>query len=551
MTCDPADAAEELAELQDLFETAPCGYVSAGADGKIQRVNRILCVWLGTEPEHIIGKRVSDFLTIAGKIYYETHFAPLLRMQGHFNEVALDLVRADGSRLPALVNALERRNASGDALFVRLTIFDATDRRRYEQELMSARQAAVVANEKLRALNAVQEQRIAEEVAERMLAEQSLRQSQKMEAVGQLTGGIAHDFNNMLAVVISGLNLIQRRIAKGNTDIGELAAAALDGATRAATLTQRLLAFSRQQPLAPEPIDANTMVAEMSELLQRTLGEQIHLESVPAPGLWKTIADRNQVENAIINLAVNARDAMPERGRLTIETANVAIDDNYAAENQTVAGQYVMIAVSDSGSGMEPSVIQNAFDPFFTTKAVGKGTGHGLSQVFGFVKQSKGHIKIYSELAVGTTVKIYLPRYYGTMEAPSRKPSGGTPCGTQAEIVLVVEDDAHVRDVTVQMLLELGYGVLAADCGSSGLRMLHEHPEVRLLLTDVVMPDMNGRQLAEQAIQFRPDLKIIFTTGYTRNAIVHNGVLDSDKHLLQKPVTLQALAQKIRSVLDH
>lgn len=438
-------------------------YISAGPDGTIQRVNGTLSRWLGIESEGLVGKRVHDLLTMPGKIYYETHFAPLLRMQGHFNEVALDLVRADGSRLPALVNAVERRTDAGETLFVRLTIFDATDRRRYEQELMSARQAADRANEQLKALNAAQEQKIAEEVADRMAVEESLRQAQKMEAVGQLTGGIAHDFNNMLAVVISGLNLIQRRVSQGNTDIGDLAAAALEGATRAATLTQRLLAFSRQQPLAPEPLGANTMVAEMSELLRRTLGEQIHMETVLASGLWRSVADRNQLENAIINLAVNARDAMPEGGRLTIETANAAIDDAYAAENQTVAGQYIMIAVTDTGSGMDPSVMQRAFDPFFTTKGVGRGTGLGLSQVFGFVKQSNGHIKIYSEVGVGTTIKIYLPRYYGTAEAPNRTQLGGTPTGTLAETVLVVEDDAKVRTLTEQMLRELGYGVLGAE----------------------------------------------------------------------------------------
>jgi PAS domain S-box-containing protein len=550
VTSNLTDPSRELSELQDLFETAPCGYISAGPNGTIQRVNGTLSRWLGIDPERLVGKRVHELLTIPGKIYYETHFAPLLRMQGHFNEVALDLVRADGSRLPALVNAVERRDDAGQTRFVRLTIFDATDRRRYEQELMKARQAADRANEQLKALNAAQEQKIAEEVGERTAVEESLRQAQKMEAVGQLTGGIAHDFNNMLAVVISGLNLIQRRVTRGNTDIGELAAAALDGATRAATLTQRLLAFSRQQPLAPEPLGANTMVADMSELLRRTLGEQIHMETVLASGLWKTVADRNQLENAIINLAVNARDAMPEGGRLTIETANAAIDDAYAAENQTAAGQYVMIAVTDTGSGMDPSVMQRAFDPFFTTKGVGKGTGLGLSQVFGFVKQSNGHIKIYSEVGVGTTIKIYLPRYYGTAEAPNRTQLGGTPTGTSAETVLVVEDDAKVRTLTEQMLRELGYGVLGVDGGASGLLVLRDHPEVRLLLTDVVMPDMNGRQLAEQALQLRPGLKIIYTTGYTRNAIVHNGTLDPDTHLLQKPVTLQALALKVRAVLD-
>ncbi|MBZ9775001.1 PAS domain-containing hybrid sensor histidine kinase/response regulator [Mesorhizobium sp. CO1-1-8] len=540
----------EWAELKDLFETAPCGYISATRDGVIQRVNQTFCEWLGIKEHHLVGKRLPDLLPIAGKIYYETHFAPLLRMQGEFREVALDFLKADGSRLPALVNARERRDADGVPQFVRLTIFNATDRRRYEQELLSARATAERASDELQRLNAIQEQRIADEVADRVAAEETLRQAQKMEAVGQLTGGIAHDFNNMLAVIIAGLNLIQRRVSQGDTDIGKLIEASMDGATKAAALTQRLLAFSRQQPLDPEPVNANGMVSEMSELLRRTLGETVHMETVLASGLWKTVADRNQLENVIVNLAVNARDAMADGGRLTIETGNAGIDDAYAGEHAITPGQYVMIAVTDTGTGMTPDVIAKAFDPFYTTKGVGKGTGLGLSQVFGFVKQSSGHVKIYSEIGHGTTVKIYLPRYYGTGVAPARKMSGDTPVGIAEEVILVVEDDYNVRELTGQMLRDLGYGVLSADGGQSGLRMLHEHPEVKLLLTDVVMPDMNGRQLVEEALQLRTDLKVIYTTGYTRNAIVHNGVLDPDVQLLQKPATLKVLAQKVRAVLD-
>ncbi|QPC96040.1 PAS domain-containing sensor histidine kinase [Mesorhizobium sp. INR15] len=546
-----SEPVNELADLRDLFESAPCGYVSATRDGLIQRVNGTFCEWLGFKQEELVGKRLHDLLPIVGKIYYETHFAPLLRMQGEFNEVALDFLRADGSRLPALVNARERRNEAGETQFVRLTIFDASDRRRYEQELLNAKKTSDRASEELLQLNSVLEERVSEEVAERMAVEETLRQAQKMEAVGQLTGGIAHDFNNMLAVVISGLNLIQRRISRGDTDVGTLIEAAMGGATKAATLTQRLLAFSRQQTLAPEPITANVMVSEMSELLRRTLGEPVHMETVLATGLWKTVADRNQLENVIVNLAVNGRDAMSEGGRLTIETANVAIDDGYATEHQIAPGQYVMIAVTDTGAGMPPEVIEKAFEPFFTTKGVGKGTGLGLSQVFGFVKQSSGHVKIYSEIGHGTTVKIYLPHYYGTDEAPKRKLSGDTPTGLAEEVVLVVEDDQSVRELTVQMLGDLGYGVFSADGGQSGLRMLHEHPDIRLLLTDVVMPDMNGRRLAEEALQLKPDLKIIYTTGYTRNAIVHDGVLEPNVHFLQKPASVTVLAQKVRSVFDN
>ncbi|WP_374939258.1 ATP-binding protein [Mesorhizobium sp. NBSH29] len=286
----------------------------------------------------------------------------------------------------------------------------------------------------------------------------------------------------------------------------------------------------------------------MSELLRSTLGEQIRMETVLASGLWKAVADANQLENAVLNLAVNARDAMPSGGRLTVETANTHIDDVYAAEHGVNSGQYVLIAVSDTGAGMPPEVIEKAFEPFFTTKGVGKGTGLGLSQVFGFVKQSGGHIKIYSEIGQGTAIKIYLPRSYSAGQAVRREAANGTPTGN--EIVLVVEDDASVRSLTVQMLTELGYTVRAAEGGAEGLHLLAENPDIHLLLTDVVMPDMNGRQLADAARKAKPDLKVLFTTGYTSNAVVHNGVLDQDAPMLQKPATLQQLAQKVRSVLD-
>ena len=541
---------KELEDLEDLFENAPCGYVSAQADGRITKANRTLATWLGYGRDHLVGRRFQDLLNIAGKIYYETHFAPLLRMQGFFNEVALDLVRADGAVLPVLVNAVERRDDTGELRFIRITIFNASDRRRYERELLQARKAAEQASAELRELNATLEERIADAVQQRLKAEDQMRQMQKMEAVGQLTGGIAHDFNNMLAIVIGALNLLQRRIAKGDTDVGRYISAAMDGANRAAVLTQRLLAFSRQQPLSPQVLNANQMVSEMSELLRRTLGETVRMETVLAGGLWQTRADASQLENVVVNLAVNARDAMPDGGRLTIETANCHLDDAYAQEHAVPAGQYVMIAVTDTGSGMPPEVVAKAFEPFFTTKGVGKGTGLGLSQVFGFVKQSGGHVKIYSEPGQGTTVKIYLPRFYGPVEARTRSVSPGLPLGSSSEVILVVEDDERVRQTSVQMLGDLGYRVIEAEDGAAGLRALDAHAEIRLLFTDVVIPDMNGRQLADEAKKRRPDLKVLFTTGYTRNAVVHNGLLDPGVHLLPKPATLEQMAAKVRSVLD-
>ena len=348
-----------------------------------------------------------------------------------------------------------------------------------------------------------------------------------MEAVGQLTGGIAHDFNNMLAIIMGGLGLLQRKLARGETDVERFVDAAIDGAQRAATLTQRLLAFSRQQPLSPEPLVINKLVAGMSELLDRTLGEQVKVETVLAAGLWQVKADPAQLENAILNLAVNARDAMPGGGRLTIETLNAFVDDVYAQEYAIEAGQYVLIAVADTGAGMTPEIIAKAFDPFFTTKGAGKGTGLGLSQVYGFVRQSGGHVKVYSELGVGTSVKIYLPRHYGEAVAAEQvKSLASIRRGLQGEVVLVVEDDERVRALSVEALKELGYSVVEASGPSQALRMLDEGQRVNLLFTDVVMPDMSGRQLADRAREKRPKLKVLYTTGYTRNAIVHNGLLD-------------------------
>lgn len=388
------------------------------------------------------------------------------------------------------------------------------------------------------------------EIRTRETAESQIRQMQKMEAVGQLTGGIAHDFNNMLAVIISAMNLAQRKLARGEHDVAKFIEAAADAAMRAANLTSRLLAFSRQQPLAPQVVDTNRLVTGMSDLLRRALGETIRIETVLAGGLWKTHADPSQIENAILNLAVNARDAMDDNGKLTIETANSHLDDSYAVTHAEVkAGQYVMIAVSDTGAGMSADVMEKAFEPFFTTKPVNKGTGLGLSQVFGFVKQSGGHVKIYSEPGEGTTIKLYLPRFFGAEEAvlPTAR---GDNLAAVTETVLVVEDDARVRASTTDALRELGYTVIHAGSGQEALQKLADNPGVALLFTDIVMPVMNGRKLAEEAVARLPQLKVIFTTGFTRNAVVHNGVLDHDVHFLAKPFNIEQLATKLRDVLD-
>jgi PAS domain S-box-containing protein len=392
------------------------------------------------------------------------------------------------------------------------------------------------------------------DVTERRRAEEALRQAQKMEGIGQLTGGVAHDFNNLLTIILGSLETLRRQLgpSAANASVARSLDSALRGTQRAASLTQRLLAFSRQQPLDPKPADLSRLVSSMSDLLRRTLGEQIAIETVLAGGLWRVSIDANQLEIAIINLAVNARDAMPEGGRLTIETANVRLDENYTSKQaEVVPGQYVLLAVTDTGSGMNAATAARAFEPFFTTKDVGHGTGLGLSQVYGFVKQSGGHVKIYSEIGSGTTVKIYLPRLYADEPSAAAESAPKVARGNAREIILAVEDDPDVRAQTTSALRELGYQVLEACNGKEALEIIAAQPNVDLLFTDVGLPGgMNGRQLAEAALRQRRKLKVLFTTGYARNAIVHEGRLDPGVQLITKPFTFAGLSQKLRDLLD-
>ncbi len=415
------------------------------------------------------------------------------------------------------------------------------------------------AEHKLRALSSTLEKKVEErtrelvlEMQRRIETEEALRQAQKMEAIGQLTGGIAHDFNNMLAVVIGGLDLAMRRLERGDTGIHKYLINAREGGRRAAALTQRLLAFSRQQPLEPTAIEPNRLVAGMSDLLRRSLGESINLETVLAGGVWRVFADPNQLESAILNLAVNSRDAMPDGGKLTIETANADVDEEQSARESLPPGQYVFIVVTDTGVGMSPEVSEKAFDPFFTTKKLGAGTGLGLSQVYGFVKQSGGQVKIASEVGRGTRIQISLRRYLGELPAPvAAQPNVPLPRNGHGVTILIAEDEEGVRAHAIDALEELGYSTLSAGTGKAALEVLANHPEISLLFTDVVIPDMNGRQLAREALEMRPDLKVLFTTGYSGDAIVHNGMLDADVSLLLKPFTLEQLARKIAEVMGR
>ena len=387
------------------------------------------------------------------------------------------------------------------------------------------------------------------DVTARMRAETMVRQSQKMEAVGHLTGGVAHDFNNLLQIISANLDLAAASDeVKGNALLRRRLENAAGAVARGSRLTGQLLAFARRQALDPRSVDLGRVIRDMTDMLRRTLGEQIEIEAVIAGGLWNTLVDPTQVENAILNLAINGRDAMPEGGKLTIEAANAYLDDAYAATHAEVTpGQYVLLAVTDTGVGMSPDILDRVFEPFFTTKPEGKGTGLGLAQAYGFVKQSGGHIKIYSEMGEGTTVKLYLPRTRRAQDAADA--AGLQPVEGGKERVLVVEDDEGVRAAVIDMLTDLGYGVLKAENAETALKLFEDGARVDLLFTDVVMPGtISTRELARRAQELRPGLKILYTSGYTQNAIVHNGRLDDDAFLLSKPYRRDELARKLRSV---
>ena len=395
-------------------------------------------------------------------------------------------------------------------------------------------------------------QRLRDEAASLAAAEDRIRQMQKMEAVGQLTGGIAHDFNNMLAVIVGSLDIARRQLPVDLAKSARFMANALEAAQRGAQLTARLLAFSRQQPLDPRPLDANKLVRETCELLRRSLGENIRLQTELVESSWRVFADASQLESAVINLCVNSRDAMPEGGRLTLETANAHLDARDAAANMDVRpGEYVSLAVSDTGSGMSPDVLARAFDPFYTTKTTGKGTGLGLSQVYGFVKQSGGHVKLESELGKGTTVRIYLPRHLGTEESVAAAPREAQPATGNQETILVVEDEERVRSMTVEALRTLGYRVVSAAGGEQALGMLDGGGQpLHMLFTDMVMPGMSGRALADRIKALQPHVKVLYTTGYTGDAVAGNGAFDHKGAFLAKPFTVDQLAVKIRATLD-
>lgn len=413
------------------------------------------------------------------------------------------------------------------------------------QDITARRQAELA----LAKLNETLEQIVSERTQKLIAAEEALRHSQKMEAIGQLTGGVAHDFNNLLQVISGNLQLLAKDVA-GDEKAERRIANAMTGVARGSKLASQLLAFGRRQPLEPKVVNLGRLVRGMDDMLSRTLGEGIEVETVVGGGLWNSLIDPTQVENALLNLAINARDAMNGSGKLTIDLANAHLDDSYAARHRDVAaGQYVMLAVSDTGSGLSPEVLAKAFDPFFSTKPEGKGTGLGLSMVYGFVKQSGGHVKIYSELDHGTTVRLYLPRSFQKEAVETAVDNSPIAGGT--ETVLVVEDDEQVRGTVIELLTDLGYRVLRASDATSALHVIESGVPIDLLFTDVVMPgQLKSPELARLARERLPHLAVLFTSGYTENSIVHGGRLDAGVELLSKPYTREALARKIRLVLS-
>ena len=397
------------------------------------------------------------------------------------------------------------------------------------------------------------EAQVAERTADLMRIEAQLRQSQKMEAVGQLTGGIAHDFNNLLTGITGSLEMMQVRIAQGRmADVTKYIAAAQSASLRAAALTHRLLAFARRQTLDPRVVNVNRLVTGMAELIIRTVGPEIAVETVGAAGLWTAIVDPHQLENALLNLCINARDAMPNGGTITIETANKWLDDVGAAERDMLPGQYLSLCVTDTGVGMTPEVIARAFEPFFTTKPLGAGTGLGLSMIYGFAKQSGGQVRIYSEVGLGTTMCVYLPRHNGEEDQPALQLDAAIAGGFAGKTVMVVDDEASVRMLLTDVLGEAGYLVIEAEDGPSGQKILESSARIDLLITDIGLPGgMNGRQLADIARTRRPDLKVLFITGYAENAVIGNGLLESGMAVMTKPFTISAVRSKVREIVSE
>jgi signal transduction histidine kinase len=483
---------------------------------------------------------------------------PFVVLTSHLDHPRINIWRQTLANKLENVSMLERPL---QAITLTSAMLVALRARRRQYEVKALIEAQEQAAERLEALVTERTQELEKanedlksQMTERERVEASLRQSQKMEAVGQLTGGLAHDFNNLLTGISGSLELTRARLSQGKADsVDRYITTAQEAVKRAAALTHRLLAFSRRQALEPKPTNVNRLVTGMEELIRRTVGPAIDVEVVGAGGLWSTLVDPNQLENALLNLCLNARDAMPQGGRLTIETANRWLDERGARDHDIAPGQYISLCVTDTGTGMEPDVAAHAFDPFFTTKPLGQGTGLGLSMIYGFARQSGGQIRIYSEVGKGTSMCLYLPRHHDdpnfndTINFPEASESLG-----DGEVVLVIDDEPSIRMLITDVLSDTGYSVLEASDGPAGLRVLQSAARIDLLITDVGLPGgMNGRQVADAARTLRPDLRVLFITGYAENALMGNGNLEKGMHVLAKPFEVERLATKIHELVKN
>jgi PAS domain S-box-containing protein len=672
---DPTVLPEET--LDELYEHAPCGYLTTTLSGTVARVNTTFLQWLDRKREEVVGRRLQTLLTPGARIFYETHCALQLLRAGTVRQISMDLSRADGGKFPALIDWRPLRNADGAVIGLRVLVVDATDRRSYERELIAERERARATAEALQELNETLENRVEERTRElrdtmdfarlalsaiggvgvwtydiaadrfvcddniaelyalepgrgaggyssaeflrhlhpddaaalsttmsrglvdpgdleleyrirhadgsirwvlsrghtyfeggkpvrrtgvgvdmtkQRLLEEQFRQAQKMEAVGQLTGGLAHDFNNLLAGISGSLEMMEARISQGRfPEVDRYMVAAKGASRRAAALTHRLLAFSRRQTLDPKTTNVNRLVASMQELIQRSVGPGVLIEVVGAPGLWPVLVDPPQLENALLNLCINGRDAMPNGGRITIETANKWLDAQAARQHDMPEGHYVSLCVTDTGVGMAPALVARAFEPFFTTKPIGEGTGLGLSMIYGFARQSGGQVRIYSEVGQGTTVCIYLPRRDGDVLDDDGQTASSvvTRAAHGSKTVLVVDDEPTVRMLLSDILDDLGCTAIEAADSIAGLKILQSDVPFDLLITDVGLPGgMNGRQMADAARVSRPTLKVLFITGYAENAILGQGHLEPGMAVLTKPFAVDTMVTRIRSMID-
>ncbi|SCZ38055.1 MULTISPECIES: PAS domain-containing sensor histidine kinase [Pseudomonas] len=539
-------------ELQLIINAMPILISYVDHEQRFRLNNAAYLDWYGLTPQELYGRTIREVIGEEAYFLRAPYIAEALA--GRPCSFSLYTPHRDGSQRHALMNYLPRHGADGAVNGFYIFVIDETERKKTEEALRNLNETleerVSARTEQLAQAN----QRLQNEMFERERAEDALRHAQKMEAVGQLTGGIAHDFNNMLTGIIGSLDLMQRYIANGRADeIGRFTDAAVSSANRAAALTHRLLAFSRRQSLDRKTIDVNELIHSLEDLIRRTKGDPIELKLRLADNVWSVSTDVSQLENALLNLVINARDAMPDGGELLIETANVYLDGNDITTLEPVkAGDYLMLAVSDNGTGMTPSVRSKAFDPFFTTKPIGQGTGLGLSMIYGFAQQSGGHVSLDSLPGQGTCVRLYLPRLHAPEpEQPLAETVSETPTPATGENVVVVEDDPAVRMLVMDLLKELGYRAHEAEDAKSALPLLESDMRIDLLVTDVGLPGMNGRQMAEIARQHRPGLKVLFMTGYAQKAAERQGFLEDGMDMVAKPFSIEQLAGKIRTMISQ